>query len=210
MKPRVKTEFMPGIYKIDDVAQKEIPADGPVTRTAIKTYGDGNCLTRALSTAFYNDPSKHPEIRARIVVEGVSNMKQYLSDTCLERGASYIHQNADLPTVFSTFSEYYTPGQKLTEDAITSLYCMEIYSCACLGTYMGLWQLAQSSTVFGVPIHTIYPVRGESTIRNNFHRIFFPVEYPPTNDDEPIVIMWTGMRAGSVPVHFVPLLNIPQ
>ena len=83
---------------------------------------------------------------------------------------------------------------------------MESYSCAKPGTYMGLWQLAQASSVLGIPLHMIYPVRGESTLRNDFHRIFFPVNYQPTNDNEPIIIMWTGLRRGSVPIHFVPLL----
>ena len=84
---------------------------------------------------------------------------------------------------------------------------MELFECAKLVTYMGLWQLAQASSVLGVPIHTIYPVRGHSTLRNDFHRMFFPIHYPATNEAEPVVIMWTGMHEGSVPVHFVPLLE---
>ena len=134
-------------------------------------------------------------------------MEQYLSHQCLERGATYIHTNAELPTVFTTFSEYYTPGQKLSEDKIQCIYCLETYECARIGSYMGLCQIAQTASVLGVPLQTIYPVRGESTLRNNFHRMFFPVNYPPTNDDEPVMIMWTGLRQGSVPNHFVSLLQ---
>ena len=133
-------------------------------------------------------------------------MNKYLDHSCLEHGASYIHSNADIPTVFGTFSEFYTSGQKLTDDMIQFIYSKEVYECAKPGTYMGLWQLALSSSVLGVPLHKIYPVRGQSTLRNDFHRIFFPVNFP-TNDNEPIVIMWTGLRQGSVPIHFVPLLE---
>ena len=208
LKPRVTTEFSWQVDVIDTVAQKEIPHDGPTHLTAIRTLGDGNCLCRALSRAFYNNDSKHIELRARIVLEGITNMNDYLNDDCLERGASYIHSNAELPTVFATFSEFYTPGQKLTEDTVNSIYCLEIHSCARMGTYMGLWQLAQASSVLGIPLHTIYPVRGD--IGQDFHRIFFPVEYPASSDDIPIVIMWTGLRTGSVPVHFVPLINGTQ
>ena len=134
-------------------------------------------------------------------------MNQYLSHECLERGASYIHSNAKLPEVFATFSEFYTPGQKLNEDTVQSIYCMETYSCGHLGTYMGLWQLAQASTVLRIPLHTIYPVRGHSTLRNDFHRMFFPINYPAVTDNEPIVIMWTGLTHGAVSIHFVPLLQ---
>ena len=74
---------------------------------------------------------------------------------------------------------------------------------------MGLWQLAQVSSVLNIPIHTIYPVHGSSTIRNDFHRMFFPVDYTISSpaDEEPLVIMWTGLHHGAVPIHFVPLLN---
>ena len=72
---------------------------------------------------------------------------------------------------------------------------------------MGLWQIAQAASVIGRPIHTVYPVRGECTIRNDFHRIFFPVNYPTNGDDNPIVIMWTGVTSGGAPIHFVPLVT---
>ena len=135
-------------------------------------------------------------------------MDEYLSDDCLERGASYIHGNAELPMVFATFSEFYTPGQKLTKETIQYIYCMEVYSCCRLGSYMGLWQIAQTASVLSTPVHTIYPFRGESTLTNDFHRIFFPVKYPTTEMDEnPLVIMWTGLRVGAAPIHFIPLLT---
>ena len=120
---------------------------------------------------------------------------------------TYVHDNADLPTVFTTFSEYYTPRQKITPDSIDCIYSLEIHSIAKPGTYLGLWQLAQTASVLGVPVHTIYPIRGESSIRKDFNRMFFPLSYTGTEeDDEPIVIMWTGIRRGSAPIHFVPLL----
>ena len=207
---RKESHYSPEKDQIDSVAQGEIPIDGPCSLKAIQTYGDGNCLPRALSRVYFGDDSRYLEVRVRIAIEGILNRKFYLSDSCLERGASYLHSNADLPTVFATFSDYYTPGQKIGQEMISYIYSKEVHECCRSGTYMGLWQLAQASTVFGVPLHTIYPHRGGSTIRNDFHRIFFPVMYPPVNDDEPIVIMWTGRRKGAVPNHFVPLVKKPE
>ena len=206
LKPRRIAYFSEGDVN-DTVAQKDIPQDGPRMLKAVRTYGDGNCLCRALSKAFYNTDEMHLELRARIVIEGVTNKWKYLNDDCLERGASFTHGNADLPTVFTTFSDFYTPGQRITDDTILAIYCLEVHSCAKVGAYMGLWQLAQASTVLQTPVHTIYPVRGDCSIRNDMHRIFFPVEYPTLADDTPIVIMWTGIREGGVPTHFVPLLS---
>ena len=146
-----------------------------------------------------------------MVIEGVVNMDKYLSDDCLERGATYFHSNADLPTVFTTFSEFYTPGQKLRQDTIASVYALEVHSCAHIGMYMGLWQLAQAASVLQRPIHTIYPVHGESTNRNDFNRMFFPVEYTTAEiNDDPIIIMWTGLSVRAVPIHFVPLLSTQE
>ena len=69
---------------------------------------------------------------------------------------------------------------------------------------MGLSQLVQAATVLQTPLHTMYYVVSEMTSIG----CFFPVEYPSAIDldEEPIVIMWTGMREGTVPVHFVPLV----
>ena len=139
---------------IDKVAQKEIPPDGPRHLKAIQTYGDGNCLCHALSRAKYNTDEHHIEIQARILIEGVIHREKYLSDDCLERGASILHRHADLPTVFTTFSEFYNPGQRISTETIACIYCLELHSCARLGSYMGIWQLAQAALALQTPIHT--------------------------------------------------------
>ena len=113
---RVEAYFIEGVDILDMVAQAEIPKDGPVMLKAIWTDGDGNCLCRAIAKAFFNDDSRHIEIRAYIVIEGVLNMEKYLTEECLECGASVLHRNVDLPLVFATFSNYYMLGQRLTED----------------------------------------------------------------------------------------------
>ena len=113
----------------------------------MKTEGDGNCLCHALSKAFFNEDTKHLEIRVRIIIEAIIHKDKYLCDDCLERGATFLHGNADLPTVFMTFSGYYTPGQKITFDTITAIYCLEVHGLSKPNSYMGLWQLANCNYV---------------------------------------------------------------
>ena len=84
-------------------------------------------MCRAASKSFFNKDCWHIELRAHIIIEGILNKDKYLTDDCLERGATLIHANADLPNVFSTFAEFYTPGQKLTSDSIMSIYCKELH-----------------------------------------------------------------------------------
>ena len=97
---RVPVEYCPEVDVIDRVAQKEIPPDGLVNMRlkAIKMLGDGNCLLRSTGKSYFNDPERHVELRARLVMEAVINKEKYLSHSCLERGATYLHSNADLPT----------------------------------------------------------------------------------------------------------------
>ena len=57
-------KYEAGLDRIDKVAQLEIPLDGPTMLKAIYTYGDGNCLCRSLSKAFFNHDGKHIELRA--------------------------------------------------------------------------------------------------------------------------------------------------
>ena len=118
LEPRIEVRYNPGMDNIDLIAQAEIPMDGPSMLRAILMTGDGNCLGRSLSKSFFNTEERHVEIRVHIIVEGELNMKSYLSGNCLERGASHLHANAGLPTVFATFSDFYTPGQRLTQDTI--------------------------------------------------------------------------------------------
>ena len=149
--------FVKNIDIVNAVAQKEIPPDGPTMLKAVFTQGDGNCLCQSVNKANYNHDGRHVELCVRMVMEGIENIDYYLSDECLECGASYTHGNADFPTVFATFSDFYTSGQRLTKETIRYNYIMEIHSCCRIGSYMGLWQLAQAASVIRKPIHTIYP-----------------------------------------------------
>ena len=62
MSPRVPAHLIPGVDKLDTVAQKGIPPDGPQDFQAVWTIGDGNCLSRAISKAYFNDDRKYEEI----------------------------------------------------------------------------------------------------------------------------------------------------
>ena len=61
------------------VAQSGIPEDSPQHFKAVKTEGDGNCLCHALSKAFFNEDTKHLEIRVRIIIEAILHKEKYLT-----------------------------------------------------------------------------------------------------------------------------------
>ena len=94
IRPRRSVPFKIEEEFIDAVATATLPIDAPQDVDAIATIGDGNCLCRALSRAYFGDDSMHNEIRARIVIEGIVNKKYYLSDYTMERGATIARENS--------------------------------------------------------------------------------------------------------------------
>ena len=100
LKKRVPAFYCLNIDRIDNIAQNDIPADGPRNLIAVLTDRDGNCLGRSVSKSFFNVDKHHLELRADMIIEGIVNKDRYLDDNHLEMGATFIHANADLPTVF--------------------------------------------------------------------------------------------------------------
>ena len=198
--------FQPKYEHIDNRAMKNIPKDGPQDVVAIWTLGDGNCLSRALSRSFWGDPVRHTEVRTRIIIEGVLNKELYLTHEALTAGSQYVRRYETLPVTYSKYSDYYISGQVVTDDTVDYLYTREMHDCATKNTFMGLWQIAQAATVFGVPIMSVYPEGCDSLMRYDFNRIFYPFGFL-TQNEEHLKILWTGYKPGHVPNHFVPLIT---
>ena len=155
---------------------RSLPPDGPQSVFAIVTKGDGNCLCRALSRAYCGNESMHLEIRARIIIEGVQNHHLYVTQEIMERGATNIRQDESIPSIYAKYSDHYISGQVVTENTIDYLYSREMYDCSKIGSYLGLWQIAQAAQILKSPIHSVYPQGGDEFMRYDFHRSFFPSE----------------------------------
>ena len=53
----------------DTIAEKLFPRDGLLGHKPIQTYGDGNCLYRAMSRILCGDENMHVELRVRTFIE---------------------------------------------------------------------------------------------------------------------------------------------
>ena len=204
-------KFIDGYDKVDEIALVTIPPDAPQELVPVSTYGDGNCLCRALSHAYFGDPVHHLEIRARIVIESIVNRLHYTHHACLSRGVTSGNTRTNLPQVYAEYSDLYENAQLVNEDTVMYMFCQETYTCSRPGAYMGLWQFASAAEVLQTPIHSVYPCGGDEIMRKDFHRTFFPLKLASFNTNtKPIVIMWTSPEVGHSPNHFVPLLEIQQ
>ena len=72
---------------------------------------------------------------------------------------------------------------------------------------MGLWQIVQASSALNTPIQSVYPQGTDEVMRMDFNRIFFPTEYNENTSDNLLSVMWTSVRKGLTPNHFVSLLK---
>lgn len=66
-------------------AEKLLPSHGPKCVEPKQTYGDGNCLYRAMSRIICGNEDRHVELRTRTFIELCMNKEKYLNDGYFER-----------------------------------------------------------------------------------------------------------------------------
>ena len=208
LRPRKKgIHFRCEVDYIDSVAAESIPEDAPNNVDAIMILPDGNCFSRSISHVWAGNDSMHIEMCACIVLEGITNKNSYTSHQCLARGCNFTHYDEPIPHMYVRFSDFYVNGQKITDSTVDYIYSREIHDSAKLNSYMGLWQIAQASTVLNTPIQSVYPTTGDPLFRQHFNRYFFPITNGNAQElSDKIVIMWTSSQKNWVPNHFIPLL----
>ena len=64
-------------HRIHQVAMAEKPRDAPKELMSTWTYGDGNCLPRAISKAVTGVEDHYKIVRAELIREAVLNMERY-------------------------------------------------------------------------------------------------------------------------------------
>ncbi|KAJ8300918.1 hypothetical protein KUTeg_022437 [Tegillarca granosa] len=78
-------------------------------------------------------------------------------------------------------------------------------------TYMGMWQVLALSSVLKIPVFSIYPNKGNPSVRADLNRMVYP-RLNREEDDRVASIMWTTTRLDMndqnwIPNHFVPVLK---
>ena len=138
-------------------------------------------------------------------MDAVINKEKYKSDKVLRRGANFFHKNADFLTTFAQYTDYCTPGQKVTPHLLDCLYTTEVLGLARSGSYMDIWQYRQVANALNVIVEGVYAHRNYTNTQKDHTRIFYPLD----RDEGPVelVIMFTPMTFGDNPNHFVPMLK---
>ena len=206
---RREVHFKEGSDVIDVNSKKIYPKDDPKGLTPVVTTGDGNCLTRALSRVYFGNEEHHEEVRVRLIIEAVKNKKQYLGSRDLNLGAEVCYGHAHMAQVWTQFSPYFNPGTKITDDLMEGLYDLDVMEMCKANSELGIFQLAQAANVFSSRIRCVVPDKGIGDHRNDFNRMFYPLDIQKRNHAGHFIgmsIMFTKARSGGSLTHFVALL----
>jgi hypothetical protein len=197
--------------EVDATALSLLPTDIPSVQPLsfpIVIEGDGNCLSRCGSILAYGSPAYHMDIRLRIAVELILHRELYLQTDYLSRGLP----DGQVLTAkcVAQFSDEYQ-GQKLDKPTVEKILQAEIHQVLKPKEYMGLWQLMALASVLKQPITSVYPMRGNPSVRRDMHRVILPREALPLSKQAPACIMWTSARNDMnernwVPNHFCLVL----
>ena len=194
----------------DQISEKLFPSDGPKGLEPKQTFGDGNCLYRAMSKIICENENRHVELRVRTFIELCLNRDKYLNNSYLKEltGLDDYMENL-LGSSFDLSSK--TKGKPKSERQREGFEAGIVDNIK-PGTYSTMWHIFALSNILGFPIQTVYPdVRGSLVDRN-----YVNVRITPSHMQHPSVayVMWTHTRNvnlhGWTPNHFVPLLPVPS
>lgn len=197
---------------VDNTAYAEMPRSLRRLLKPKAVTGDGNCWYRTISSSLFNFEEMHVALRLMLIVEACKNIDKYLDDELMSKGALTSYRHVSFPLLFAQYSPYHNPEverAQMTPDYIRRVYMKEVMSLCHIGSYAGIWQIAQMANTINRPITSHYPRRGEATFVQDFNRSFFPFDHDDASQLQPVNIMWTSSRGvGQLVNHFVPLLRV--
>ena len=188
------------------MANQLIPPCAPASHYPEQTYGDGNCLFRAVSNALTGNQDLHIELRVRTFFELCLKKNDYLDDQYLKRLTSLDSCMAKLfESRFDTSSV--KPGLSKAV-RISNPYDVGVLKTIKSGNYSNMWHMYALSNVIGCPISSLYPMVVASLIDRQYMNVTItPTVQQSTSE---VVILWTHISntnlKGWSPNHFVPLV----
>ena len=117
---------------------------------SVRILAGENCLPRVASMLATGEKKGHVEMRIRIAHELAMHHKDYLDNVILARGTS--KPRTKWATMYTTYSPYYNPGTKLSEDGVRNVFQKEVMDIAKPGEYCGIWQIHAMSSIIGVQV----------------------------------------------------------
>lgn len=103
---------------------------------------------------------------------------------------------------FAIYSDEFVPGTHVFDSKeIEKIYKAEVMKITRNKTYMGMLQVFALSSVLCRRVHSVYPLLGNTNVRNDLHRLVEPRE---KKSEHVAYIMWTTTRTDILQQNWVP------
>ena len=199
---------------IDRVSQNYIPRDSLTPAKFKCKYvplmiePDGNCLLRSLSRLTYGIESRHMEIRCRIVMDSMINIRNYTDHDYLVRGASHTHQHCShIGELYCDYSGVpNSPDANFTLSFIQSVFKKDIMRIRKENEWCDMWQIHSAANVLNCKIVMLFPTKNiRDDVRLDMHRAFWPESL---NFVHEFGLLWTSLNENAMRYnHIVPLVK---
>ena len=150
--------------QVDTVANKHIRSD--ILQRFNVHYPicielDGNCFCRSISQLVYGSEDHHVEMRYRIVIDSVLNLKNYTDHDDLMRCVKHVHKNcSNIAGYYCCYSCVKNVGnQDQSLKGIQFVFREDVMRICKLKEYCGPWQLHSAANVLALKLVMTFPSR---------------------------------------------------
>ena len=200
--------------QVDIVAKKDIPSDILQrfnVHYPICIVPDGNCFCRSISRLVYRSEDHHVEMRCRIVIDSVLNLKNYTDHDYLMRCVNHVHKNcSNIAGYYCCYSGVKNVGNRDESlKGIQSVFRKDVMRICSLKEYCGPWQFHSAANVITTKLVMVFPSRNiRSDVRMDYNRVFCPSEFDSSKMRK-FSLLWTSVCSDNRNIynHTVPLIT---
>ena len=200
--------------EVDTAAKKDIPSDicqRFKVHYPICIEPDGNCFFRSISRLLYGSEDHHIEMRCRIIIDSVGNLKNYTDHDYLMRCASHVHKNcSNIASYYCSYSGVSNVGiRDQSSKGIQSVFRDDVMRICKLKQHCGPWQFHSAANVLNSKLIMVFPSTNIcSDVRVDYNRVFCPSKID-SNKTKEFGLLWTGVCIDNTKIynHIVPLIT---
>ena len=197
--------------QVDIVAKKDIASDILQrfnVHYPICIVPDGNCFCRSISQLVYGSEEHHVEMRCRIVIDSVLNLKNYTDHDYLMRCANHVHKNcSNIAGNYCCCSGVKNVGNRdksLKGIKSKSVFREDVMRICSLKEYCGPWQFHSAANVLTTKLVMVFPSWNiQSDVGTDYNHVFCPSEMRKFG------LLWTSVCSDNRNIynHIVPLIT---
>ena len=200
--------------QVDIAVKKDIPSDMCQrfnVHYPICIEPDGNCFCRSISRLVYGSEDHRIEMRCRLVIDSVLNLKNYTDHDYLMRCANHMHKKCfNIASYYCSYSGVNNiRNRDQSSKGIQSVFRDDVMRICKLKQHFGPWQFHSAANVLSSKLIMVFPSRNiRSDVMVDYNRVFCPSKID-SNKTKTFGLLWTGVCIDNTNIynHIVPLIT---